>query len=656
VLADWLWSFVVTLGVWLEAAGLACAFTRLGSLRRARVRMAFPPLLALALSFASLAAFYFTASLLGWVSPTFHGIVLVAGAAFAFYEWRRVSWENANAGEPHLHLKIARSLSPMSWRRAGPWLVLPVVWAALSFTDTLVPHDHREALAYHLLAARRWYELGGQKLDPFTPLTALASVWEGLYFHVQSLLHGIHGAGRIFSAPHRVILVRAQLASQMLHFTAGQCLSALVLAWLIRPFIRAGWDVLVHSAGPTAGATRRHQLGMASTVAMPASLFFAWLACGEPLAGWSAPLGRNDWGATLCVFGAVGFLVQERAAAGWFLAGLAVAMNRYSVFALPGLLLITGLETRRNGITALAPAAAAFVAGLAPWALRNLTQADALIYPPWGPQFTAGPGWIPLPRELPRPDRIATLLIKLFVVIGVTGAAIYLWRKRFEIHDRAVRALALLAALGATAFVLAPHAAPAVAFSAAPYLVASAIVIAALGMEFLLTFTRAPALAPLIAWTSRLVPYLWLLVGLAAVPLPIHVLWQHLSYAGAPADAYLEEYHEQFRAKHWASVHLPATARLAWTNDDTFYYLEQQAAAVPETALLRDALAVLPTPQARARALCELGFDTLAWEEHRHGTEVAGLASWLRLYKGTVLHVSGEVTLFDLEPACKSPL
>ncbi|MBI3544152.1 MAG: hypothetical protein HY075_12850, partial [Deltaproteobacteria bacterium] len=51
---------------------------------------------------------------------------------------------------------------------------------------------------------------------------------------------------------------------------------------------------------------------------------------------------------------------------------------------------------------------------------------------------------------------------------------------------------------------------------------------------------------------------------------------------------------------------------------------------------------------------CELGFDVLAWEDRDHGPETAGLATWLRLSRGSVLHSSDDVTLFDLR--CSSSL
>ncbi len=169
--------------------------------------------------------------------------------------------------------------------------------------------------------------------------------------------------------------------------------------------------------------------------------------------------------------------------------------------------------------------------------------------------------------------------------------------------------------------------------------------VATLGIEFLLTFlirTRLPGM-------SRSLPLAWLGVGLITVPLPVHLLWQHLPLAFRTADSYLSAYHRHFDVKLWANLHLPPTSRLVWTSDNEFYYLEQPSASIRESNIIYSALSRAPNPSERARVLCDLGFDVLAWEERDHGPESAGLASWLLMTKNTVLHTGDGVTFFDLK-------
>ena len=626
MLIDWVWASLLTLLLWCEVGGWARLLTKSFLGRVARDKLG--PRLSYALAFGVTAQGYFYLSLLGRASPGLHVALMIIGIVLVALP-RSVSRTKSEgpgaevpplAGEPRLHLKLARYLSPLNWKRSAPWLVLPVVWAGLRLLDALMPHNANIPLAYTLAGPRRWLEDGTQLLDPLFPQGAAASVWEGLTYHLLIIIKAL-------GPVHRAALVRTQLTAQLVHLSAGQFLFLMLLARLILPFLRSGWDAFVHLESST---ERRHQLGMASSVAVPASIFFAWIACGPTSA--SATLATNDWAASMLVLAAVSLLLVSSEAITWlasgFLWGTAVAAHSSEVNTAAGFLAVIVFTLYRPGwrrhlTTQVAAVVLGIGLGLAPWAWRNWNQAGVLFYPPMPIAWEADWGWA----------------VKTLLCLGLPALGYYLARARARVGsiDSGVLALTLLSSLG---FILEFWRG-----SLTPSVGVTLLCLAALGIEFLLTLPKNSQKPQ----AGRAVPAAWLVIGLVIVPVPIHLLWQDLGRAFHPSDEYLAEYHRNFGIKLWASLHLPAASRILWTSDNEFYYLEQPSASIRESAIIHGALSRAPNPIERARILCELGFDVLAWEERDHDSETSGLASWLSLAKNPVLHSADGVTLYDLK-------
>jgi hypothetical protein len=556
VVRDWLLSSLVTCGLWLEVAGLAKL------LRRYAFREAVTPRLSFAIAFALVAQFYFIASLAGITSPSAHlalmgvGILLfLVQSALAKHS---VTWA----------LSWAWPLSLSTWKNVWPWISLPLLWLLLRVVDSLVPHNQPVSLSQSLFAARRWFEDGAQHIDPFHPQMGAAALWEGLFFHIQALSHGL---GKLSSAPHRAVLLRAQLSSQQLTLTAGQILSILICAEAIAPFVKKAWR---HHTGHFAGAT---------------AIGLSWIALA------SSPVESNIaspfWGMMLFGTSAILLCLRHRIGLGCWMIGAAVATHPQGVFLLLGVAIATfaiAIDVNyRSKLRMLARACLGFAVGLAPWLWRNKVQTGVFFY-------------------------------------NSTAAIDLGWLPRTGIH-----------------------------FNAVPDEVWHFLPSALVALMFLCLITVAEAainhfaesrLPKLRDWS----PYFWFLAGLAFVPLPIHVLWQNLNYANTPPETYLKSYHRNFDAKRWAAVHLAENRRIAWTSDDEFYYVEQKSASIPQSAILRDNLADHTLPSEKTEVLCSLGFDTLAWEDRRHGSEASGMATWLKLNKQSELGSTDEVTFFDL--------
>ncbi len=119
---------------------------------------------------------------------------------------------------------------------------------------------HGDALYYHLEAPRFWLQEGQVALSPSHPITLLASTWEYLYLWPQLMLT---------QSPDRGLAL-AQWFSQWIHVLIG--FGGTVLA--IFSF--------------TKFVTARTEL----------RLFCTALAIGAGPMIWTAPLAKNDWGAT----------------------------------------------------------------------------------------------------------------------------------------------------------------------------------------------------------------------------------------------------------------------------------------------------------------------------------------------------------------------
>lgn len=605
MLNDWIWSALLALGIWLEIAGWAAVLKR-------KLALASPT--ALALSLALLSQAYFALSLLGGRAPALHSALLAAGA-LAFLVTYHLKSPN---------LTFARWLSPLSWARAWPWLLLPLIWLLLRFVDALIPHGDALPLAINLHAPHRWFEDGVQQIDPLNPLGGAASLWEGLYFHVQALAHGL-------KTTHQTALVRAQITSQLLHFTAGQLFSIALMAKLFAPWLRL--------------------LGVGGGLPLAAAFCFGWLAAGLPALSSAATLARDEWGAVAFISAALCLVTERRYVLAFFLAGTALATDIAAVTAVPGLIAVTiwavlrrdnnAREKRGPNPSTIYYSTLALLAGIGLWCYRNVTQTGQLVFP-----TSPGAGWIPqaaLDRYwLDRAFSFEGYALTLFLTMGAIGLGATLWRLQRD--GREPRWL-----LGLTIFALVQSLAAALLgyrpLGGVFFVAWLAIVGVAAALQHIAT------LAP--AWFSNSLPYFWVLSGLVLVELPFHVVWQNLSYAFTPNNTYLELSLKHHAEKHWASLQLAPTERIAWESDSQFYYLAQPAAAISGSSVLKDTLAHAANPRERARIFCDLGFSALALEDHRHGPELTGLVSWLKVTDAPILYSSNDVTLYGLR--CDKP-
>lgn len=144
--------------------------------------------------------------------------------------------------------------------------------------------------------------------------------------------------------------------------------------------------------------------------------------------------------------------------------------------------------------------------------------------------------------------------------------------------------------------------------------------------------------------------------SLIFVRMPFHLVWQNLPYAFLPTDAFLTRSHPGFEAALWANLHFDASQKIAWTDQNEFYYVDAKSAATNESALLFTALQQEKSPLEKAHAICNLGFSILAWKEYHHGPEVNGLARWLQIQDHLTSHAVQETHFFDLAPLCQRPL
>ncbi|MBI3554939.1 MAG: hypothetical protein HY074_01595 [Deltaproteobacteria bacterium] len=623
----------MTVCLWLEVGGWSRLLTR--TLFKQADRRALGARLHYAVAFGLTAQVYFVLSLLGRGSPGLHVALMIIGIVlFALPQSRKT-----NDTEPRLHLKLARYFSPLSWKRAALWLVLPLFWAGLRGLDALVPHNANGPLAYILYEPKRWFEEGRNQIDALHPFGTLAAVWQGLTYHLLIVI-------KAFGPAHRSALVRTQITAQLVTYTAGQLLTLLVLARLIMPFVAAGWDMLVRvDAEGDDTAKRRHQLGMASSVALPASFFFAWIACGPSSA--SATLVANDWPAAMLVLGAVSLVLRSLEPVSAALAGLlwstAVAAQASEVYTLPGFLAVCVFCCVRNSKWPTFKTLAALVAGLGlgliPSVWRNYSQMGTTLYP--SPDLSRMP--------------VTPLLVwdadwngaaKILLGFGFPAICYYLWLAREQPQTESTsKSTATTVIPALVLFGLLSLIAELAMGSLTPSVGVVLLCVSALGIEFLMT-TLIRGWMP---GATRAVPVAWLIVGLISVPLPVHLLWMNLPLVFRPTDNYLATYHHHFEVKLWASLHLSPQNRMIWTSDNEFYYLEQPSASVRDSSILFTALSKAANPSERAHALCDLGFDVLAWEEREHGPETSGLATWLQISKNTVLFTGDGVTLFDLK-------
>ncbi|MEW6058146.1 MAG: hypothetical protein AB1540_16185 [Bdellovibrionota bacterium] len=648
MLRDWLWSFAIASTIWLEAAGLSLLIKHLFA-RKFKDK----PLHALALlavSFALLSQFYFIASLVGLTGGLFH--FSISAALSGFFILRSIKGlRQSDRQEPLAGLKLARLYSPLYWSHAWPWLALPLTWFLLRLIDATVPHSHTRPLAVHLHSAHQWFEHGSHYLDALYPIGGLASIWDGLYFHVQALTHHL-------GFTHRQALVRAQLVSQLIHFSAGQCIALLALAHWISPLVRAGWETLMHamdSLTPLA-IKRRHQVGMASSVAVPSSIFFAWLACAQPAVHSTGILASQEWAAV--AFTATAILALESRA--HFLAGLllgtATACLPSSIVLLPAISLyfVPAFDQYPRKYFPFKPLfqfIAAFFTATLPWVYRNLVFAGSAFFP-WDDAHRAQ--WF---MNAPQIFVTGTYLIsdlapKLILIAGGVCLITLVGVKKIlnqTLRKRLLKLSLFLILTLLSCLIVTKHPKAHTAVMVAPIL---ALLLSTIALEMLFTgtFLRIPF------FLVRALPYFWFVVGLFVVPLPFHVIWQHGSLALEPADTYLLQNHRYFGAKLWSSTHLPRTERLGWIADQQPYYLEQQSFNLSTSKLLSENLAKASNPRERARILCELKFSVFAWEERFTAPEIVGLVSWLKVIEAPVLYSSEEVTLFDLKPACISAL
>lgn len=633
MITEWLWAFLITILLWFEACGWGRIVTRFVFPRLWRQKLL--PELTAALGIALTAQGYFLLSLTQRGTLRTHLVLNIIGVLFFFFPPRQV--ENS----ARLHFKTARTYSLKLWQRNWPWLTLPILWTAAKLVDCLEPHSEPGPLVWNLHAPHRWVTLGSQSIDPLDPLMSLASIWEALYSHIISLATSLTTA-------HRVALMRAQISAQMTHFIAGELLCIVLVARLVLPFLRSGWDKLVHlnlEPAPTAHSfvkdeaqliARRHQLGMASSIAWPSALFFSWLASAS--CSRTGTLAGNEWGATMLVFAGVAFTLQRRQGLGAFLWSSAVAAHPALVFTTPGffaLIALNAITASESRALSVARIVSGIFLGLAPWIFRNWSQSGSLIFP-YSEFFQKGPGWI---KSLISFNTFEPAWSGVFAVVLVFGLAALIYsliHLRFKLQDREVTALVIFGM--ANSFVAVWRAGltlpVAVVYS----------VLAVLGVEYVLTRARGPRIAGLAGW----IPYAWFICGLASVSIPVHLFWQTLPQASKASDNYLSESQKHFEAKLWSNIHLPPDSKMTWTWDNEFYYLEIESSSIRDSAILSDALLIARNPAERAHRLCELGIDVLAWEDRHHGPEVAGLASWLRLNKSSTLASFDDVTLFDL--------
>lgn len=100
---------------------------------------------------------------------------------------------------------------------------------------TLVAHSFWDPLWYHLVAPRKWLELGGFAPIPSSAAMYLTSLWDHLYIWPALLLGGTSGRGMIV----------VQLFSQWLHFFAGLGGTLFALFHLTKAFLPARYLSLV---------------------------------------------------------------------------------------------------------------------------------------------------------------------------------------------------------------------------------------------------------------------------------------------------------------------------------------------------------------------------------------------------------------------------
>jgi len=581
MLADWLWAIVFATAVWIEVVG----WTRLTGL--VFPLKTFWPLRA-ALGFLVLAQTFFILSLSRFSGALFpHYFILGVGVVGFALELR----------EPHIALQWnwLRSLSPLSWKRAWPWILLPSLWFAIRFVDALIPHPGRPSLSSFLPAAHAWFEYGRQQIEPLHPQWARASVWEALYYHIQALAHGFS------KRSHINVLIQAQVASQLLHFTAGLCLTIALLTAVLRPWLQKTRTELARAISTLATASAiRHPIGLAPAI--------VWLVIVSVFSELKPTSAEHAFGVVLAQATAVVLFYQRRLFTAFFALASSIAIDgplgltsALGVLAVAAAALSTSPWLRKNLLRPQAARNMAFNAllgfalGIGPWLFRNITQTGRAFYPIGDSEKLGGPGWFPDSTE----TLFATTSLRetgiTLALFWITIAITYAVLARVQLNKKVL---------------------------------------------------HWPE-----QWLSllfRVAPITFLALSLLTIRLPIHVFWQNLSYAFTSADRYLLTYHRNFDAKRWAAIHLPIQSKVVWTDDKQLYYTEQPSASIPEASILREGLRSASNPSHRAKLLCQLGFSVFAWEDRHHGSEVAGLASWLRLNQAPVLFASDDVQLFDL--------
>ena len=464
MLIDWIWALLATLGIALEAIGWGRLFVR---------GLGFE--LSAALGLAITAQFYFVLSLTSYGgSAQTHFVLLLGGLAALALTQRRSGARrrikppaptnaDLNTALPRRpHLRLARALSPLLWKRLGPWLVLPALWTLLRLTDALLPANAPSALAIHLFAPHRWFETGTQLIDPLHPTTAVASVWDALYYHAIAIVTAV-------TPTHRHALVRGQMTAQLLHFFCGEVLCTLLCARLIQPLVRAGWPVLSlrRQAGAHAECARQSRRGVASNLAWAASVLFAWIACAQVSA--TSTLALADWGSAMLVFGALSFFLRQNKSsascassrlpgsdyAGWFLWGTAFSANFAEGGSFFSVLFVWVSVVRARTPPGRAGSASFALAmttlGLIAWLYRNLTQTGQAFFPFLG-AGQGHPGWLFATQPIFSFEPHWSAGGKMLLIVGLLALAWLCVRHKFRLNrfddGRAFTALLLFTLAG----------------------------------------------------------------------------------------------------------------------------------------------------------------------------------------------------------------
>lgn len=140
-----------------------------------------------------------------------------------------------------------------------------------------------------------------QNLNADSPLLGLATLWEGLYYHLLNLFYA-------FINTPETRLMSGHIASQFTHLYLGLLLSIGILASILNQ----------------------------SSKKIALCIFVAWAGCTQEQIAWSGSLAKNDWGMTMLVFLSISLILNRRLGWAVFAYGSAWVIKASAIFSALG--------------------------------------------------------------------------------------------------------------------------------------------------------------------------------------------------------------------------------------------------------------------------------------------------------------------------------